>query len=116
MRNDGFGAPAPGGALALSPEIGYADATEPVQSRPAQHPSATGARRRAQPRPDTRSIAAPATVAPKHNPHKRTPPAAVIRDGLFNLRSAARYGAAERSELGIWATDKSEPDQTAVVR
>jgi hypothetical protein len=68
--------------LPVSPEIGYAGATQPAQSGPAQRPSAADARRRAQPRPETGRIAAPVTVAPKHNPHQRTPPAAVIRDGL----------------------------------
>ncbi len=79
---------APGGALPVSPEIGYAGATEPVQSGPAQ-----------QPRPDTRWIAAPATVAPKHNPHKRTPPATVTRDGL--VQPASRCALRRSRTLGV---------------
>jgi hypothetical protein len=85
---------------AVSPEIGYAGATEPAQSGPAQRPSATDARRRAQHRPATRRIAAPATSPPNiiRISGLHLPPS--FARGLFNRRPDSRYGESERSELG----------------
>ena len=78
-----------GGAFAVSPANGYGSASgqPPTRSPPAK---AGGHARRAAAVPP-RAVAAYA--APTRRPRVM---------GLFSRRPAARYGAAERSELGFW--------------
>lgn len=122
MEQFGFGVPAPVGALLLSPESGHAGVTGRGQSRLPPRYGEEDARRRAKDRRQIGRTAAPATAARQHNPHKRTRPAAVTRDGLVQPESCVGCCDTELSEFGLfsyaqkWMIDWARAQPTKTVK
>jgi hypothetical protein len=95
QKKIGCGASAPGGALPVTPETGYTAAKSTLHGEQIDATGPAARKKIGKARCDRASA-----VRPKHNPHKRTPPAVLTRDGLVQPASRFALRRSERSEFG----------------